>query len=557
LYSTDGDTKEAQLTGAWTRSGNNVNLTGTGGSGTAVLSAGKLMVSFSVYGQTFYDEFTKSSSSGGGGTASGNTKLKINNQSSYALVSVKWQDAAISSNLAAGSTAAGNVSEGSGYIYFGVYKLDQKIDCRTQEAVVIARDETKEFAFNNNTLVVDLNDSSNTAQPLGTIEPRATQLTIKNDSFTEITDVIWQNVIFANNAVENSIKSGTSVKQGVTKGEGYIFFKRKTNPIVARTKNLVTVAQDESKVFTFDDTTEIVEVNNIDNSGTLGSLNSTVVWWDDAEGDMQPYTEKQSFVGYYKTKADVTGENNVRNDIFTPKNGEKSIAVGGTTSAKLHLQITLSKSAKLSFWYANKKGSDSSSDNSDVIGTWTGTYKPSGSSTTDYTGKLVIDGSNVWSFSGDGDYAGSWTRSSNVLTLKRTNSSYIFASATLAGGNLIVTWGTDLSYISIPPHASSSANVSFTKSGGSTGSTSTGSATFSINGKIQKSWATDVDWSKLEFTLQAGQNDLVWEKKDGYYYSGGYNYYRYLSLDDILIYTEQAAIGLGKKVPGNVSFPGL
>jgi hypothetical protein len=104
---------------------------------------------------------------------------------------------------------------------------------------------------------------------------------------------------------------------------------------------------------------------------------------------------------------------------FPPKNGQKSIAVGGTATAKLHLRITLDKAAKLSFWYVNK------------------------------------------------------------------------------------CWGA-------------------------------AGTTFSINGTTHRTWTTDVDWSKLEFDLAAGENDLVWEKKDGDYSS-----YYYLTLDDILIYYKE------------------
>jgi hypothetical protein len=245
-----------------------------------------------------------------------------------------------------------------------------------------------------------------------------TTLKINNQSFTEITDVIWQNVSFANNQYENSIKSSTNVTNTVQAGAGYIFFKRKSNPITARTRDLVVVENGENIEFTFTDNTVIVEVNNATNSGTLGALQSTVVWWDDAEGEMQPYYEARSFVGYYRTYTDLDGSSSSTfYDFHSPKNGNKSIAIGGTPTAKLHLKINLTRNAKLSFWY-----------------------------------------SNMW-------YS------------------------------------------------------------------STG-AMFSINGEEMRKWTTDVNWSFIEFDLEPGINDLIWEKKDGR--SGSYGYY--LSLDDILIY---------------------
>jgi hypothetical protein len=242
-------------------------------------------------------------------------------------------------------------------------------------------------------------------------------LKINNQSFTELTDVIWQNVSFAGSQYENSIKTGNNVSKSVTAGAGYIYFKRKSNAITARTKDMVIVNKGETINFTFTGNTLIVEANNPDNAGTLGSLVSTVIWWDDAEGDMQPYYEAASFVGYYKTYSDLGSGGSSYSNFNLPKNGQKSIAVGGTTTAKLHLRITLTKAAKLSFWYANKYYS---------------------------------------------------------------------------------TAGT----------------------------------TFSINGTVERTWTTDINWSKLEYNLAAGVNDLVWEKKDGV---AGLSRY-YLTLDDILIY---------------------
>jgi hypothetical protein len=254
----------------------------------------------------------------------------------------------------------------------------------------------------------------------GSSETGGTTLKIKNQSFTEITDVIWNNVTFSNNQYENSIKMGTEVTSNVAIGSGYIFFKRKSNPITARTRDLIIVEKDQKIEFTFSDNTVIVEVNNPNNNGTLGSVQSTVVWWDDAEGEMQQYHLKQSFVGYYKGKSDLLPHYS-GSDYFSPtKNGNKSIAVGGTNAALLHLKINLNKKAKLSFWYANKN------------------------------------------------------------------------------------FGTD-------------------------------GTIFLINGVQKAKWTTNIDWSFVTFDLESGENNIIWEKKDGYYFNVNYSYY-YLSLDDILIY---------------------
>jgi hypothetical protein len=250
-----------------------------------------------------------------------------------------------------------------------------------------------------------------------------TVLTVKNESFTEITDVIWQNVTFSGNQYENSIKSGTTVTKSVQPGSGYIFFKRKSNPIIARTGELIVVGDNEQKTVVFLDNMVIVEVNNPNNSGLLNKLQTTVVWYDDAEGVIQPYYLRQDFVGYYNSSGGglpaipTTTPPSTRN-FYLVKNGFKSIAIGGTTTAKLHLRLNLDRNAKLSFWFANKRN-------------------------------------------------------------------------------------------------------------GTTGTI------FSINGVEKAKWTTDIDWSFISYDLEPGQNDLIWEKKDGLATGAGYYYF---SLDDLLIY---------------------
>jgi len=180
-------------------------------------------------------------------------------------------------------------------------------------------------------------------------------LQINNQSSVEITDVIWNNATFANSQYENSIKSGTVVNQKVQAGGGYIFFKRKTDPIFARTNDIIIIEKNKQINFNFLDNTLIVETHNSNNIGTLRTLQSTVVWYDDAEGPMLQYFLRQNFAGYYsRSGSGLLVASGVTNSFHLPKNGNNSIAIGGTDTALLHLKINLSKKAKLSFWYANK-----------------------------------------------------------------------------------------------------------------------------------------------------------------------------------------------------------
>ena len=206
-------------------------------------------------------------------------------------------------------------------------------------------------------------------------------LTIKNESFTEITDVRWNGVGHG-----WSILSGGSAALNVPAGSGHIYFKRKENPISARTRDAVHIDNGQKSEFTFTDNTLIVEAQNPNNGGMLGTLQSTVVWWDDGEGAMQPYYET---VGVRYTQGGA-------------------IQISG----KLHLRVNLLGRAKLSF--------------------------------------------------GIGYYHG---------------------------------YGSE--------------------------------CRFFINGERVRRWASDQAWSQVEFDLEPGQNDLIWEKV-------GIN--GALSLDDILIY---------------------
>jgi len=180
-----------------------------------------------------------------------------------------------------------------------------------------------------------------------------TTLRISNQSSVEITDVLWVNVTFENNKFENSIKPGTDVKNTVQPAGGYIFFKRKTSPIIARTKEMVIVEKDQQIEFTFLDNTVIEELNNLSNIGTLKSLQSTVVWWDDAEDQIQPYSERVS-AGYYSGSGNLPVINDLTPYFYTPKNGTKSIAIGGTNNSRLCINVDLERNAEISFWYANK-----------------------------------------------------------------------------------------------------------------------------------------------------------------------------------------------------------
>jgi hypothetical protein len=282
------------------------------------------------------------------------TAFTIRNESSYILDNIKWQNNTVSDALSPGAVGTIDISaDASGYIFF-TKSGASPMNLRTQEVVTVSKAENIMFTITNNTVVIEVANPDNTGA-LAAIVPLVTTLTIKNISFSDLLSVEWQGIGFAENTLENSIALGKSVTKTVNPGYGYIYFKRKSNPAAARTKDTITIEKNETKEFVFTDNTLIVEANNPDNTGTLKDMQTTVVFFDDAEGEVQGYTERKDSA-YYASKSDLPnyGSSGWTSYYFEPKNGKKSIAVGGSTDAKLRLTVTLDRPAKLSFWYANK-----------------------------------------------------------------------------------------------------------------------------------------------------------------------------------------------------------
>ena len=90
-------------------------------------------------------------------------------------------------------------------------------------------------------------------------------LILRNETFSEITDVVWHGVNFG------SIGVGSIVERGVPAGSGFIHFERVTDPIVARTSAVVTVEPGARNEFVFLNTTIIVD-QNIGETGRFDEL---------------------------------------------------------------------------------------------------------------------------------------------------------------------------------------------------------------------------------------------------------------------------------------------
>jgi len=93
-----------------------------------------------------------------------------------------------------------------------------------------------------------------------------TTLKIQNESFSDITDVIWNNVSFG------SIGKGQSVTKNTQPGQGYVRFKRTTSPIDAQVNEVIVVGSGDNKEFVINNNTLITNEQNTSETGTLGTL---------------------------------------------------------------------------------------------------------------------------------------------------------------------------------------------------------------------------------------------------------------------------------------------
>ena len=96
-----------------------------------------------------------------------------------------------------------------------------------------------------------------------------TTLTIRNESSHEITDVLWNNVLFSARPGMDSIDPGTSATMNVQPGVGFIRFNSPSSPLNFRTSEPVLVEEGERREFVFLNNTVVVDENNV--SDTLNA----------------------------------------------------------------------------------------------------------------------------------------------------------------------------------------------------------------------------------------------------------------------------------------------
>jgi len=148
------------LNGAWTRQGSILTLTRTGNVpfGTATLALDQLQLFASFTGAdgseiTYTWVLTK------GASFQREAKLTIQNQTSSTFIYTRWNDEMFTTLIPSSSETV-NVAEGSGYLY--ITFMNGGIEVRTQELITVSKGENKIFTVLNTTLVIAINDPTNT-----------------------------------------------------------------------------------------------------------------------------------------------------------------------------------------------------------------------------------------------------------------------------------------------------------------------------------------------------------------------------------------------------------
>jgi hypothetical protein len=150
------------LNGTWTRQGSILTLTRTNGAafGTATLAQSQLQLSAS-FQNTEGSDITYTWTLTKGASFQRDAKLTIQNQSSFALMYTRW-NSEMFMTLWPSSSESLNVAEGSGYLYITFMTTGNEY--RTQESITVSKGENKTFTLLNSTLVIALNDPTNTTK---------------------------------------------------------------------------------------------------------------------------------------------------------------------------------------------------------------------------------------------------------------------------------------------------------------------------------------------------------------------------------------------------------
>lgn len=244
------------------------------------------------------------------------------------------------------------LSEGLIYVSLSYVRsaVEPEIVCRISNPVSIVKNEDTRVEITDYTAVEDSLDSKNrgTVASLKT----ATTLTVKNSSSFDLADVTWRGTVFSSNPMESVLEKGSEEKASVDVGYGYLFFTRKSDNAVLRSKDIINIKNRGSdEVYEILDSTLSLEVNYETNTGTLSSIEKKVVFFDGAEGNIFAYSARSN-VTYAKVSGSGKFEPN------SPYSGDYCFRMnnGSYRDDRSYLEfiVDMEHSGTLSFWYYDR-----------------------------------------------------------------------------------------------------------------------------------------------------------------------------------------------------------
>jgi len=281
-----------------------------------------------------------------------------------------------------------------------------------------------------------------------------TSLKIQNESFSEITDVRWSSITFVQGT--EAIRNGSHITKNVQEGNGYIYFKRKTNPINVRTDQSVVVEKNEQKVFVITDNTLVVDVDNPSNKGMFGTITPTSLpfsgTWGDALGEvtLELGNETWTFIlgPYY-----YTGTWTQQGSILTLKKTDNTI-FGTATLAQNELRLFASVKDSEGYdiggvWNLTKGASlqgeskliiQNDSSFTFVYINWNNEGFPSSSLMPSASGTMIVKaGSSYLSFTISYNYNGIDCRTNDLITVSKGDTKVF----TITNNTLVVALGDE------------------------------------------------------------------------------------------------------------------
>ena len=255
------------------------------------------------------------------------------------------------------------ISEGSKYFYCQINRSDalsmesEPVMCQIAEALNIVKNENATLNITDNTLVIDIFDSNNKGTVLNILTSPV--LTIKNSSSYDFYGVNFLKEEFFSEAAGMMLEKNAEDKHAIydeTTGKrvntenGYLYFSRDSDKASFRTKNTITVKR--GKIFSFEikDDTEVVEINNETNTGTLGTIEKKLVFYESGDDEeLKQFTSiRNASAQHLQPEAIAEGELHETYLNMEP-------------NGMLSFTVNMEKDGKLSFWYKSPYISDDNS----------------------------------------------------------------------------------------------------------------------------------------------------------------------------------------------------